>query len=269
MHPLPAAAFGVVARVQSCVPNELAPPFVRALVRKELKVEAADNAIKNVLWKLQSYVGLGNTREHDLNHPALKEMQELCPESETVLLSSTHGQCPKCEHIDLVIQPGKSRGRIGNKWEERGAASASQDFRFRIYTLGAGVQYCRFREEYCPSCKCYFVGNWMYKKNAGIDGRANFGKMSGMTAVSTQAALPYFVVAQEMAWYAVDLQLLQFITDDLQHSGGTFTSAIHVWAKQHPGREQQNLILGDFMTQTDHTREPALGVLSGLSRRAA
>ncbi|CAK0826263.1 unnamed protein product [Prorocentrum cordatum] len=78
--------------------------------------------------------------------------------------------------------------------------------------------------------------------------------MSGITAVSTQAALPYFVVAREKAWYAVDLQLLQFITDALQHSGGTFTSAIHVWAKQHPGREQQNLILGDFMTQTDHTR---------------
>ncbi|CAK0800291.1 unnamed protein product, partial [Prorocentrum cordatum] len=128
------------------------------------------------------------------------------------------------------------------------------DFRFRIYTLGAGVQYCRFREEYCPSCKCYFVGNWMYKKNAGIGGRANFGKMSGITAVSTKAALPYVVVAREKAWYAVDLQLLQFITDDLQHSGGTFTSAIHVWAKQHPGREQQNLILGDFMTQTDNTR---------------
>ncbi|CAK0858472.1 unnamed protein product, partial [Prorocentrum cordatum] len=78
--------------------------------------------------------------------------------------------------------------------------------------------------------------------------------MSGITAVSTKAALPYVVVAREKAWYAVDLQLLQFITDDLQHSGGTFTSAIHVWAKQHPGREQQNLILGDFMTQTDNTR---------------
>ncbi|CAK0831366.1 unnamed protein product [Prorocentrum cordatum] len=78
--------------------------------------------------------------------------------------------------------------------------------------------------------------------------------MSGTTAVSTKAALPYVVVAREKAWYAVDLQLLQFITDDLQRSGGTFTSAIHVWAKQHPGREQQNLILGDFMTQTDNTR---------------
>eukprot|EP00959_Pyramimonas_sp_CCMP1952_P263492 5510238-Pyramimonas_sp.AAC.1 len=55
--------------------------------------------------------------------------------------------------------------------------------------------------------------------------------MSGITAVSTQAALPCFVVAREKAWYAVDLQLLQFMTGDLQRSGGTFTSAIHAWAK--------------------------------------
>ncbi|CAK0909816.1 unnamed protein product, partial [Prorocentrum cordatum] len=116
------------------------------------------------------------------------------------------------------------------------------------------VQFCTFREEYCPSCKYYFIGNWKYKKNAGSGGRANFGKMTDITTVVTQTALPYVVVPREKAWHAVDLQLMQFITDDLHHSGGTFTSAIHAWAGKHPEQAQQNLILGEDMTQTCHTR---------------
>eukprot|EP00959_Pyramimonas_sp_CCMP1952_P144516 3025082-Pyramimonas_sp.AAC.1 len=254
MHPLPTAAFEVLARVLSCVPRELAPPFVKACLRQNHNVEARENIINSVLWKLRSHVGVGCAYDYDLNNPVLKEMQAACLESETVCLPSTHGWCPECQTTELVKQTGRSRGSIAANWKEGNADARSCEFRFRVYTLGAGVQFCTFREEHCPSCKHYFIGNWKYKKNAGSGGRANFGKMTDITTVVTQTALPYVVVPREKAWYAVDLQLLQFITDDLHHSGGTFTSAIHVWAGKHPEQAQQNLILGEDMTQTCHTR---------------
>ena len=60
--------------------------------------------------------------------------------------------------------------------------------------------------------------------------------------------IPLFL--QEKSWYAVHSNLLRFITDELHHSGGTFSSAVVVWSKQHRTPIQQEMILG-----ADHTKQ--------------
>ena len=72
LAPIPAAAFGDVARVLSVVPSALAVPFVQALVERNHRVELPDNTVTNVFWKLAHYVGIGGDVDFDFNNPYLK-----------------------------------------------------------------------------------------------------------------------------------------------------------------------------------------------------
>ena len=72
LAPIPAAAFGDVARVLSVVPSALAVPFVQALVERNHRVELPDNTVTNVFWKLGYYVGIGGDVDFDFNNPYLK-----------------------------------------------------------------------------------------------------------------------------------------------------------------------------------------------------
>ena len=45
------------------------------------------------------------------------------------------------------------------------------------------------------------------------------------------ARIGYFVVCEEKALYAVDVKVPQFIADELDHSGGSFDSALLIWSK--------------------------------------
>eukprot|EP00959_Pyramimonas_sp_CCMP1952_P056280 1175513-Pyramimonas_sp.AAC.1 len=72
--------------------------------------------------------------------------------------------------------------------------------------------------------------------------------MTDIKLVAGISPLKYFVVPRGRAWYAVDAKLLQFLTDELHHSGGTFNSAVLVWSEQHTEIAQRGLIPGEDLT---------------------
>ena len=90
------------------------------------------------------------------------------------------------------------------------------------------MQLASFREAQCKDCRIYFAGGWRYKKSATKNGkgraRSNYGKISDASFISDVSEVDYTLVMKEKAWYAVDVKLLQFITNELAHSGGTFES---------------------------------------------
>jgi uncharacterized protein YbaR (Trm112 family) len=52
------------------------------------------------------------------------------------------------------------------------------------------------------------------------------------------------VVPHHRGLYAVDVQLLRFLTDEFAHAGGNFSSAVKVWVGQHQEQKQKELLLG-------------------------
>eukprot|EP00959_Pyramimonas_sp_CCMP1952_P403397 8452363-Pyramimonas_sp.AAC.1 len=65
---------------------------------------------------------------------------------------------------------------------------------------------------------------------------------------SGSSSLKYFFAPREKAWHAVDAKLLQFLADELHHSGGTFNSAVLVWSEQRTELAQRGLIPGEDLT---------------------
>ena len=65
----------------------------------------------------------------------------------------------------------------------------------------------------------------------------------------------YIIVPREYNVFAVEIALLKSITDQVCHSGATFTSAMKVWSGQHNEVWQTRLILGDDNTLGRRTRD--------------
>ena len=254
LFPIPVVAYGSVARALATIPVELAAPHIKGALLREHAVDLQESAIGNVLWKLKQYLPslLPSPSNLNINSPDLKVYQAAAPEQNTVSIVCSTRTCTSCAG-DLVLCKPKDRAKI-----HRGFCSTTAEHRFKFYSMGAGVQLAQFTETTCPKCHLYFLGGWCYKKNCGSSassgtGGANFGKCTDIKYAGEPDGSLVFVIPKEKAWYAVDLKLLRFITDELQFSGGTFSSSVLVWAKQHPGESQQNLILGKDLTQKAHT----------------
>ena len=72
-----------------------------------------------------------------------------------------------------------------------------------------------------------------------------------------QGALLCFVqvVPKYRSRFAVEVGLLQSLTDEIVHSGATFSGAVVRWIKQHPEREQAKRLLGPDMTLLERCRK--------------
>ena len=232
----------------SAVPSALAVPFVKTLAERNHGVQLADNTVTNVAWKLGHYIGIGRGVDFDVNNPFLKDLQKLAPSAPTIEVRSNHGRCPCCRDTELQRCPPKTSSRVPFNIKRPTGGGMVLETRFRVYTMRAGIQNASFSEEYCPTCALYFLGQWQYEKHDRNTGRGTYGKMTNIKLVAGLSPFKYFVVPREKAWYAVDAQLLQFLTDEIHHSGGTFNSAVLVWSEQHAEITQRCLIPGDDLT---------------------
>ncbi|CAK0804109.1 unnamed protein product, partial [Prorocentrum cordatum] len=211
-------------------------------------VELPDNAVTNVIWKLAHYLNIGKGVGFDINNPHLKELQRLVPSAPTVEVRSTHGRCPRCHIADPQKCALKTSSRVAFNVQRRNGGKMVLETRFRVYTVGAGVQNASFSKEYYPKCALYFLGQWQCEKHDRSSGRGTYGKMINIKLVSGSSSLKHSFVPREKAWRAVDAKLLQFLKDELHHSGGTFNSAVLVWSEQHTELAQRGLVPGEDLT---------------------
>ena len=232
LFPLPPCALSIVTRVLSAVSPALATPFLQALLKQELNIAVEANTLHNIFWKLSTYVPSVTTRHVDIGEPFLKELQGLAQDQPVVEVDALRKVCPHCDG-ELEARGWKDRGHIQNNCKGGSCDAAVVDNRYKIFSLGCGVLYARFREEYCRECHLYYIGGWQYKKNAGIEKQPNFGKCSHIQYIGELARSRCFIIPKEKSWHAVDMKLLQFFTDEIQFSAGTFQSATTVWSRQH------------------------------------
>ena len=246
LHPLPPRAFGVFMRVCSVVPHTLSQAFLMVALRDDCNVEVDANTVANVLWKLRTYLPSALGEHFPLDDPRLKVLQAQAAEANTLDEAPLHATCPVCSEHLTQCNP-KDRGNIAYNIKKGVGYASTICYRYRIYTLHAGVQLASFREAQCKHCRIYFAGGWRYKKNATKNGkrraRSNYGKISDASFISDVSQVGYTLVMKEKAWYAVELA----------HSGGTFESAVIVWSKMHPEAAQRALILGADMTRLRNT----------------
>ena len=63
------------------------------------------------------------------------------------------------------------------------------------------------------------------------------------------------VVPRYRSFFAVEIGLLHSITDEISHSGATFSSAVLRWVKQHPEEGQVRLLQGKDLTMLERCRK--------------
>ena len=250
LDPLPIFAFGTFVKVFRDVPHPLVLPFLEAALAQDHQITVPQQTLTNVLWKLQHYLPSVTLTSGDTsNSPELKKWQALAPDANTVRIETARRECPECTKPLIECQP-KDRSSISGV---HGTSAITN--RYKFYSVGAGVQHAEFVERRCPCCSLYYLGGWQYKKNAAADGRSNFGKATCVRHVGDASEDQCIIVPREKSWYAVHRSLTDFITSEFHHSGGTFTSAVLVWSKQHREPKQQELILGPDLTQRGNTME--------------
>ena len=72
--------------------------------------------------------------------------------------------------------------------------------------------------------------------------------MTGCKWIGGDEASNIFVIPRMRSCLAVDMKLLTFVTDHLNHGAGNFTSAVMEWQGQHPEPFQQDMLLGKDLT---------------------
>lgn len=108
--------------------------------------------------------------------------------------------------------------------------------KFRVFTLHAGLQHAAFQFARCRRCKCCFLGGWTF-----IVRRGGFGKCMWMGPMPED----FFVMPRQQSWMGVDTALLGFVSAQLLHAGGGFSTVLRVWADLHRDDAQPRLILGE------------------------
>ena len=111
------------------------------------------------------------------------------------------------------------------------------------------VQHGSFIESWCPKCLRFSIGSWSYQKP-----QARFGHLEDLRFVKRpgQTDPVFFAVPKYRSYFAVEIALLQHITDTLNFSGGSLQSAVLLWARKHSGPQQHNSILGPDHTMLPH-----------------
>jgi hypothetical protein len=98
------------------------------------------------------------------------------------------------------------------------------------------------------------LGEWTYTKAQG----QQYGRRQAVQWDGHGRTAAHVVVPKEHAAYAVEVPLLEHMTEQLHHGGVTFTAFVRIWAAMHPELEQQRLILGSDLTAFQNTRDRLL-----------
>ena len=166
VDPFPKSCLGEVLSTLNEVPFQLASPFVSAQLSKTSGMAVTQIAVDNLLWKIKASgmlpVGI---KASDWHAPhALKNLQALCPDSSTVLVTCQRTSCTSCGS-SLQEEPAKE------SWAQRMTgmrfAPTQQDTRFLVYTWAAGAQLATFISKRCPKCNLHFIGGWRYFLDRG------------------------------------------------------------------------------------------------------
>ena len=104
---------------------------------------------------------------------------------------------------------------------------------------GDRVQYASFAEAVCQAC-------------VAVDERT-MGNLLVSPTLARHLKPNTMLYRRKKARYALDQKLLQLVTDELAHGGGTISSALHTWMNQHPEPLQQDLIMGPDLMHASHT----------------
>eukprot|EP00438_Fugacium_kawagutii_P006465 Skav206262 [mRNA] locus=scaffold265:166705:169001:- [translate_table: standard] len=255
--PVPAFAFSAVADVLRDVAVHLAGPILEQVLNTDFQLNLRLKDVENVIWKVTQYLPCLARAGASLGHLpfSLKRYQDLCPEAVTVSLPcrQTHCQCGKA----VMQKAASASATVPNNLPGR---QEDMDNHFLIFTQAAGVQRAEFCEKFCSTCRIYFVGGWQFEKKAQAYHHMQNLKYIGsdMDAeifVSCPHLLcPWVVVPKYRSYFAVEVGLLKSLTDEIVHSGATFSSAVLRWVKQHPEREQVKRLLGPDLTLLERCR---------------
>ena len=256
LSPLPASTLPTLCSLAACVPAALLPPVLQQVAAKTLGVPLSDEVASNVVWKLQYYVpavfesSLGPTC---VDAPAsMKTFQALAPCAVLLQVHNNRDTCPFCDNApSLKRRESAASATVPNSLHGQ---CQLEEHRFRVYSLAAGVLFASFQESSCPFCKRFFLDDWCFQK-----GQARFGHMTDVQYI-WQAPLrrSLFVIPKYRSYYAVEVSLLQHLTDTLQFAAGSLRSAVMLWARRHSDNLQKQLIFGNDFTLLPKVEEDLL-----------
>ena len=67
----------------------------------------------------------------------------------------------------------------------------------------------------------------------------NFGHMTEVRYIGAESDAKFVVIPKHKSFYAVEVKLLQMISDVLNFGGGSFKPAVLQWYGQRQGHQQQ------------------------------
>ena len=229
LEPLPITAFPALFEVLAAIHVDLAPPFVERHLRQQCGQNVTALQIKNVMEKVKYYFPNALPKPASPGHlPSdLKSMQAYVPESPTTRISSKRRRCAKCEEDTCIMRAPRESCALNMPSSFHGAPEKSEQ-RFFLLSKDAGLQHASFQEAYCPKCKKFFIGGWMYDKPVG-----QFGKASQCEWVGAPPGEDVFVIPRQQSMYAVDFKLLTFLTDSLNFSASNSSASVKVLSLIH------------------------------------
>ncbi|CAE7234455.1 unnamed protein product [Symbiodinium sp. CCMP2456] len=254
LSPLPTDAAATVFQLASCIPASLAAPVLRELAVKNYGLQLSTQNADNVIWKLEHYLpAVFNTPSVSASlPPLLKSFQSLAPSATLVEVHNRRQTCPFCPDTpQLKARECVSQAVVPNNLPRH---KSLHEHRFRVYSLDAGVQYASFQEASCPSCNRFYINNWCFRK-----GQARFGHIADAQYLYKDAlSTGLFVIPKYRSYFAVELTLLQHVSDTLHFAAGSLRSAVLLWAKRHSEHFQHSLIFGEDFTLLPHVEDDIL-----------
>ena len=251
LSPLPGNMADDVMALLQTVPVPLAAPALQAIAGERHGIRMTDQASKNVVWKFQNYLPSLTLQGEptDALPASLKHLQQLSPGTPLVRVSSRRLKCC-CGH-DLVCKAAVDHSVIPSNLP--GLSTMRHDF--KVFSLVAGVQLGSFEEKRCAACRRVYLGDWAYKREQG-----RFGHLSDIryTPVSDTQASVFFVIPRYRSFYAVEIALLEQITDTLEFCSGSMQAAVILWGRRHKEPTQRRLIFGEDFTMLPHVKEDLL-----------
>ncbi|CAE7764671.1 unnamed protein product [Symbiodinium sp. KB8] len=254
LSPLPTDAAATVFQLASCIPASLAAPVLRELAVKNYGLQLSAQNADNVVWKIEHYlpaVFQAPSGSASLP-PVLKSFQSLAPSATLVEVHNRRQTCPFCPDTpQLKARECVSQAVIPNNLPRH---RSLHEHRFRVYSLAAGVQYASFQEASCPSCNRFYINDWCFRK-----GQARFGHTADVQYLYQDAlSTGLFVIPKYRSYFAVELTLLQHVSDTLHFAAGSLRSAVLLWAKRHSEHVQHSLIFGEDFTLLPHVEDDIL-----------
>lgn len=241
--PLDVSTLPTLTLVLQLVPLPLAVAVLVHLLRTEHSQEPGEQAITNVVWKYSHYL-LAMTAGEYSQAPlpsTLKNLHMRAPNMPVARVCSPLVMCHCCQDSKMIAKTPVSSSKIANN----ATTQVTADNFYKVYSLDAGLLLAEFVEKQCSSCRRCYLGNWSFRRPQG-----HFGHMIDLQCFALDAH-GFFVMPKFRSFYAVEVSLLEYLTDTLTFCGGSIKGAVLVWARRHP--QHASMLLGTNHTLLPHT----------------